>query len=389
MAEASRLKAVLVDPSLFTAPYDAALTEGLRAAGVEPVWMTRPTRRGDRQELPVENTDPFFYRRVDEAGWLPSKLKPVAKGIAHLGGLITLLRKIRARRPDVVHFQWIVAPPLDALALMLIRRWCPVVLTVHDTVPFNGERLSYWQNAGFDLPMKLAHRVIVHTESGRETLIRRGIPAHKIATIPHGSLRLGAALPPRTERADGRFSFLLFGEIKPYKGVDVLLDALAMLPPEVRPQTRVVIAGRPRMDMQPLESRIAALGLGEMLELRPQRQSEEEMAALFVEADCLLFPYLQIDASGVWFLTKSLGKWTIASRVGIFAAEVREDQGVLLPPGDAAALAHAIEHAVRHRPSSHAAASGDEWAAIGAATRHVYESLIPARQGQGRVAVQP
>jgi len=59
------------------------------------------------------------------------------------------------------------------------------------------------------------------------------------------------------------------------------------------------------MDLAPIEARIAALGLGDVIELRPQRQSEQEMAALFVEADCFLFPYLQIDASGVWFLTKS------------------------------------------------------------------------------------
>jgi hypothetical protein len=135
------LKVLLVDPSLFTAPYDAALTEGLVAAGVEPLWATRPTRQGDRQEIPIERTSPFFYRRVDEAGWLPSKLKPVAKGAAHLAGLVKLLWMVWARKPDVVHVQWVVVPPLDALAMLLISRRCALVLTVHDTVPFNGERL--------------------------------------------------------------------------------------------------------------------------------------------------------------------------------------------------------------------------------------------------------
>ena len=388
MTNPPRLHALLVDPSLFTAPYDAALTEGLVAAGVEPMWMTRPTRQGDLQELPIARTDPFFYRRIDEAGWVPRKLKPVAKGLAHLAGLVSLLRKIRRRRPNVVHVQWIVVPPLDALAMLLMRRWAPLVLTVHDTVPFNGERLSFLQNAGFDLPMRIAQRVIVHTESGRRTLIERGVPPEKIVTIAHGALRLQAPLPARTERADARCSFLLFGEIKPYKGLEVLVEALHLLPAEIKRQTRVVVAGRPRMDLAPVEARIAALGLGDLIELRPQRQSEEEMAALFVEADCFLFPYLQIDASGVWFLTKSFGKWVIASRVGIFAAEVREGRhGVLLPPGDAAALAQALEHAVRERPASEALSAGDEWAEIGAATRRVYESLLPAQRQGPRVAV--
>jgi uncharacterized MnhB-related membrane protein len=41
MSAAPSLSALLVDPSLFTAPYDAALTEGLVGAGVEPTWSTR------------------------------------------------------------------------------------------------------------------------------------------------------------------------------------------------------------------------------------------------------------------------------------------------------------------------------------------------------------
>lgn len=381
------LRVWLVDPSLFTAPYDAGLTEGLLAAGVRPLWVTRPTRRGDRQELPVELTAPFFYRRTDQADWLPGKLKSLAKGVAHLGGLTKLLWRVRTQRPDVLHFQWTVLPPLDVLAMALLRRWCPLVLTVHDTVPFNGERLSFVQNFGFDLPMRLAHRLIVHTDSGRETLIGRGVPAEKIVTIPHGPLRLQVPLPERAAQtaaartADRRYSFLLFGEIKPYKGIDLAIEALAQLAPDVRAQTRLVIAGRPRMDIAPLQARIAELGLGDVVDLRPQRQTEEEMAALFSDADSLVFPYRQIDASGVWFLTKSLGKWVIASRVGIFAAEVEKGRhGVLLAPGDVPALADALAHAVRERPVVQAASASDEWVGIGRTTLQLYQTLLPTAQ---------
>lgn len=379
MSAQPTLNVLLVDPSLFTAPYDAALTEGLVAAGIEPLWATRPTRQGDRQEIPIERTAPFFYRRVDEAGWLPSKLKPLAKGVAHLAGLARLLGMVWTRKPDVVHVQWVVVPPLDALAMWLIRRRCALVLTVHDTVPFNGERLSLLQNAGFDLPMRIAQRIIVHTESGRQTLIGRGVPAHKIEVIAHGPLRLQVPAPPRSERADGRYSFLLFGEIKPYKGLDLLLEALHLVPAETRQHTRVVVAGRPRMNLVPMLARIDALGLADVIEMRARRQSEEEMAELFVEADCFLFPYRQVDASGVWFLTKSLGRWVIASRVGIFAEDLAEGrQGVLLPAGDVQALATAIEQAVRERRKAEALGAGDEWTTIGLATRRVYGSLLPA-----------
>jgi glycosyltransferase involved in cell wall biosynthesis len=379
MSTTRALKVLLVDPSLFTAPYDAALTEGLVAAGIEPLWATRPTRKGDRQEIPIERTAPFFYRRVDEAGWLPSKLKPVAKGAAHLGGLLKLMWMVWTQKPDVVHVQWIVVPPLDALALLLIRRRCALVLTVHDTVPFNGERLSLVQNAGFDLPMRIAQRIVVHTESGRRTLLARGVPAHKIVVIAHGPLRLPVPTPPRVERANGHYGFLLFGEIKPYKGLDLLVEALHLLPAAIRQQARVVVAGRVRMNLAPILARIDALGLTGVIEIRARRHSEAEMAELFGSADCFLFPYRQVDASGVWFLTKSLGRWMIASRVGIFAEELLDGRhGVLLPAGDVPALAAAIEQAVRERRGAEPIGTGDEWANIGIATRRVYDSLLAA-----------
>lgn len=384
----------LVDPSLFTAPYDAALSEGLVAAGTEPLWITRPTRKADRQELPIERTDPFFYRHVDEARWIPGKLKSAAKGIAHFMGLVQLLLKVRKHRPDVVHMQWIIVPPLDTLAMMLLRRWAPLVLTVHDTVPFNGQKMSWLQRFGHAGPTRLAHRVIVHTRSGRQALIDQGVPAGKVAVIPHGPLTLATYPPPRPAGSgvdadrDPRWTFVLFGEIKPYKGIDVMIDAVAALPEPIRKQLRVVVAGRPRMDVSPLLVRIAEAGLTDEFQLRLNRLSEEEMAVLFDEADTFVFPYRQIDASGVYFLVKSLGKWLIASRVGVFAEDVIEGtDGALIPADDAMALADQLQRAVTRKPRREAARASDSWAGIGRSTRTLYEEAI-AEQRDLRVAEQ-
>ncbi|KQV95876.1 hypothetical protein ASC87_04880 [Rhizobacter sp. Root1221] len=373
------IESLLVDPSLFTAPYDAALTAGLVAAGVESTWATRPQRQNDRQEIPVERVDAFFYRRVDEALSLPRKLRAVAKGLSHIAGLCVLVARVIARKPDVVHFQWTVVPPVDGIAIALIRLFRPVVLTVHDTVAFNGERISWFQNLGFDWPIRQADRLIVHTRTGRQTLIDRGVPADKVAVIPHGPLRLHVT-PPTPEAIadrDPRWTFVLFGEIKPYKGLDLLVEALAALPAATRLKTRLVVAGRPRMDMAPIEARIAELDLGSVIEIRARRQSEEEMALLFAQADCFVFPYHQIDASGVYFLTKAFSKWMIASRVGIFAEDMREEiDGRLIPVGDVAALAEALGHAIEARPSGALPQASDSWTAIGHQTRALYESTM-------------
>jgi len=387
MTDTRTLDVMLVDPSLFTAPYDAALTQGLVANGIAPMWMTRPTRRADRQELPLERTDPFFYRRTDDASWLPDKLKPVAKGIAHFAGLVTLLAKIRKRKPDVVHMQWIVVPPLDVIAMALMRRMRPLVLTVHDTVPFNGQKMSWLQRFGHDAPMKCAHHLIVHTRSGRQALIDRGVPAEKISVIPHGPLQLSVPAPPEPATRDPRWTVLLFGEIKPYKGLDLLVEAVASLPIETRRELRVIVAGRPRMDMAPLMARIDELGLREQFDMRPRRLSEEEMAGVFAEADCFFFPYRQIDASGVYFLVKGLGKWLIASRVGIFAEDVVDGvEGALVASGDIAELARELRRSVEDRQSRPPVAVADSWTGIGRATRALYLQAIEQFEGRASVA---
>jgi len=367
-----RLHATLVDPSLFTAPYDAALTSGLLSSGVHPTWTVRPVRPGDREEIAAELAEPLFYRHVDRVAWLPGPLRAAAKSAAHVIGLGKLVWRTLLRKPDVVHFQWLVLPVFDVLAIAIIRRICPVVVTVHDTVAFNGDRLSSLRVLGFDRALRLAHRLIVHTQAGRDTLVRRGLAPEKVCVIPHGPLALPVA-PRGDQSRDPRWTFLLFGEMKRYKGIDVLVEAVALLPATTRERARFVIAGRPQMDLAPVRARIAELGLESCIELLPKRLSEQEMADLFAVTDCFLFPYRQVDASGVYFLVKSTGKWLIATRVGVFAEDLEEGtQGTLIDSEDPRALASAMKDAILDRPIALTTSADSSWDAIGRRTRETY-----------------
>ena len=375
------MRVMLVDPSLFTGPYDGALTQGLMAHSVKPLWATRPLRKGDQAEIQAELVDPYFYRWVDGMDFLPEKLRLACKGVAHIWGLSQLLFKVWRTRPDVVHFQWAVLPKIDAWFMGQVRRWAPVVLTVHDTVPFNGEKISAFHNNGFDQPLRAADRLIVHTQTGRTNLVSRGLPADKIDVVRHGPLALKVAPPPASASpfhdGRGRYTLVLFGEIKPYKGVDVLLSALASLPAEARAGLRLIVAGRPRMDIEPLRRQATELQLDDVVEWLPRRLTDEEMAELFAVADTLVFPYRQIDASGVYYLTKSLRRWMIASAVGVFQEDMVDGrEGRLVPSEDVDALAAAIDEARRDRPLPDAAGAGGSWAEIGARTRQVYDQAM-------------
>jgi len=372
----------LIDPSLFTGPYDAALTEGLLKNQISPKWVTRPLRPNEQQEIPDEHMDDFFYRIIEKLQFKSGKLRNLAKGLSHILGLLRLVVIVANKKPDIVHFQWIVLPFFDVIAIRMLRLICPVILTVHDTTPFNGEHISFLQNAGFDLPLHFCDNLIVHTQSALQTLVARGIPINKINVIPHGPLKLNIPLPELPDvQHDNRWTFVLFGEIKPYKGFDIIVEAFAQLPIEKRQNTRLIVAGRPRMDIAPILDRIDTLNLNSVIDVRPQRLTETEMSQLFAEADCFVFPYHQIDASGVYFLVKGLGKWLIASRVGIFAEDMKDKvEGALVASGDIAALADEILYAIENRPAPLFTNNVENsWKTIGQTTRALYEATIIKR----------
>lgn len=377
-AQPSAARVVLVDPSRFTAPYDAALSAGLTSNGVEHWWAVRRVRPSDRDELPEERTRDFFYRSSDESSL---RLRQLRKGLEHCTGLAQLVRESEAWQANVIHFQWTVLPALDALAMLRLRKRAVIVATVHDTVPFNGGHISWAQRIGFDVPLKLADRLVVHTQAARNTLIARGLSEEKVSVIGHGPLPLACPVRPPTDPShQEKYTLTLFGELKPYKGLDRLIEALAHLSAETVKKLRILVAGRPRMDLAPLQERINELGLSEVFEFRAYRLSEEEMGEVFSQTDCFIFPYRQIDASGVYYLVKSLGRWIIASQVGIFAEDLQDGvDGKLVDPHDGLELARAIESAVRDRPSALSQGRSDSWEAIGGRTRALYEDALRER----------
>ena len=121
--------------------------------------------------------------------------------------------------------------------------------------------------------------------------------------------------------------------MRPYKGLDVLVAALALLPPETRESLRVVIAGEPLMDLAPLHATIRTAGLEPTVEISPRRLDDAEMHALFEMADAFAFPYREIEASGVFYLVQGLARWVIASRLGAFAEAIEDGvSGRLVTP---------------------------------------------------------
>lgn len=357
----------IVDPSLFTVAYDEALVSALRAEGCAAVLHARHAR--PEEMPPAVPWEAAFYRRFDDAprrlGGVGAALKAaehVRDGLALAGAGTT---------GAITHFQWLPFPIADARILRRARRRGPVVVTVHDTRPFNGSPTSGVQRWGFVTALSGADRLIVHTAAGRDRLAALGLAPERIRVIPHGPL--GIARPLRRRPDAGRFTLVAFGKMRPYKGLDLLAAALGRLDARHRAGLRVIVAGEPMMDLGELRDIVADAGLGGTVEIVPRRLGEAEMERLFERADGFVFPYREIEASGVFYLVQGLGRWVIASRIGAFAEALDDGvSGRLVPPDDVAALAEALVECVEQNPAPSAPARVTDWPTIARATLATY-----------------
>ena len=373
------LRVLLVDPAVFTGPYDAALTGGLEGRGISVSWATRASPSGMTNELPARLIRPIYYPGVEKSvkqGRLSAKLR---KGVSHVASTQRLIKLCKAEAFDILHFQWLVFSAVDLYAIRSIRPHMPVVLTVHDTTPFNGNPTSGVQKLGYKAALNAVDHVIVHTGKGRDKLIAEGIAPDRISVIPHGPMPLNVPRSNITRiKTDGRWTFVLFGRLQEYKGVDILVEALAQLDAGDRSRCRVIVAGEAFIDIEALQARATALGVGDLIEWKIRRLSEPEMAELFESADTFLFPYKNIEASGVYYTIKGYDKWVVASDLGAFSEEIVPGTGELIPPSDASALARSIASAIGRKPASNAR-SGQGWDEIGTSLATLYERLRDGR----------
>ncbi len=383
------LRVALIDPSLFTLPYDAALAAGLQAEGHQVVLHGRAPGPDDNATdgAPLRAT---FYRVADAPALarLPRALRLGIKGLDHAWSMQALVRRLRREQPDVIHFQWLPLPVVDRRFLGRLRAIAPLVLTVHDTNPFNGNPTGSLQRLGAHAAFADFDRLIVHTEQGRARLLAHGEGEGRVTVMPHGLL--GRASAQAADPMQGEITFLLFGKIKPYKGADLLIEAFARLDPALRAQARLRIVGKPYMDLEPLHQLARQRGVADRVTVEPRFVGDAEVGGIFKPGVVASFPYREIEASGVLSLAITFGRPILAARLGGFIEAVQDgEHGLLVPSEDVGALSVAMARFIGDRGFAAACAARvlaltttvPTWPEIARRTAELYASLPQAGQG--------
>ena len=366
------MRVQIVDPSAYTPPYDHALCSALARAGAEVELITSRFAYGTAPPPDGYALRELFYRHA--RGAAGGRLRLATKLAEHLPDMLALRRL--ADGTDVVHFQWLAVQPLDRH--LLPRR--PTVLTAHDILPREPRPLQVRAQQRL---YAAVDAVIVHSQFGRDQLVEQaGLDPAKVRIVHHGALayltRQRPGELPAELRGTDRPVVMFFGLLRPYKGVDVLLDAWR----SAAADAELWIVGRPRMAIEPL---LAAAP--PTVRWATRFVSDAELAACFRRADIVVLPYLntdRFDFSGVLATALAFAKPVVLSDVGGFREVAELGAARLVAPGDpdglTAALAELLsDGGARERLSAAARAAADgpySWEAAAQRTLALYRELV-------------
>jgi glycosyltransferase involved in cell wall biosynthesis len=248
-----------------------------------------------------------------------------------------VLRFAANRRADVLHIDDVDVSPRLALALRTERR-PPIVMSVHDPEPHSGEE-NWRKKLARRLAYPLTDRFVLHSGAAKsEFAARHRLDPSNIVVARLGVYSVFREWAPASPQVNAP-TVMFFGRLSPYKGLDVFYEAATLIARRM-PGVKFVVAGRPVEGYSPpapprLES--------SSVEVLHRYLTSAETAQLFQNASVVVCPYRDATQSGVVLTAYAFGVPVVATAVGGMPEYVvPEKTGLLVPVGDAAAVADAV-----------------------------------------------
>jgi glycosyltransferase involved in cell wall biosynthesis len=336
--------------------YSLGLASALIAAGVTFDFIG-----SDEHECPDLWRSPCarFLNLRGEQSLDASLSRKVRRVLAYYLRLLGYAAKSRA---EIFHILWNNKFELfDRTLLMLVYRLLgkKIAFTAHNVNAGARDNCdSLLNRASLKFQYRLCDVLFVHTRKMKEELVAGfKVPAEKVVIIPYGLNNVlpdTALAPDEARRRLGlrpdEKVLLFFGNIAPYKGLEYLVQAFALLAGQ-DPLLRVVIAGRPKgpaIHWKKIQAECNRWR--ERIIQKIDYISDADTEIYFKAADVLVLPYTHIFQSGVLSIAYRFGLPVIAADVGSFREEIISGQtGFVVQPRRPAELAGTIQNYFRSR----------------------------------------
>lgn len=354
--------------------YDLAGTEG------QVVKLVRGLTERHEVDFILLKSTPWITENADQFGCRVTVLNmgDGIKSLRFIGGVLKLIWHLRQTRPDVVHTVFPIANIVGVLAARLAG--VRAILS-------SRRDYGFWITPGYLKATRFANRFISRIvtnspEVGRFTTRVEGVPAERISVIFNGveldKLRRDVpdlALKAQLGIPEGDTVIALVANFRPIKRHDTLLDAVALLV-KTHPNVRLLFVGADVPGDAPWQAHImahaASLGLTDRIH-RGQAKGNIN--------DFLSIVDIGVNSSESEGLSNAVIEYMAAEVAAVVSNGggnpdlIRhEDNGLVFPVGDAAALSECLRRliddaALRQRCVATAFQNAQEMT-IGAMVKH-------------------
>ena len=273
-------------------------------------------------------------------------------------------RFLRGQVPDIVIFQWwtgAVLPSYLYLQWTARRLGAKVVVEFHEDQDTGETALPLVERLvrpGLRRFIRRSDHFVVHSQWDKSRLCEKlGLPERSVSVVPHGPYFIEGGSPVESDgstKIGSDVTILFFGTIRPYKGLEDLIEAFELLPREGTARWRLLVVGETWEGWTLPAEKITSSRFGADIEFVNRYVGDDEVAGFFSRVDVVALPYLRSSASGPLHLSMQRGLPVVVTDVGGLTEAVNGYSGaVLVPPRDPAALASAIVTAAELRGKRH------------------------------------
>ena len=296
-----------------------------------PQWLFPGETDRDPSEYPMSE---------DGAIYLLDSMSPLS--------WLKVAQKIRSVNPQLVIFPWWThfwTLPFYCI-IFLVQKWtsAKILFVCHNVKEHES---NFIKQACAKLILNMGDFHLVHSKEERSNLKNLVPETHVIEGFhPTYENLLGRRYSKEEARkklkVDGKL-ILFFGFLRPYKGLDYLLDAMPSILEKLGPDFFLMVVGECWKDEQKYRKKAKELGIVKHL-LRVNKYIPNEQINLYFSAtDLVIIPYVSATGSGILQIAFGCGKPVVATRVGGLSDDVVDGEtGYLVPPADSEGLAKAI-----------------------------------------------
>ena len=210
--------------------YDYGLAYGLSENNIEVLYFSC-------NETESRNFANVTLIRSFRNVWQKKALKKLYYFFAGYKNAFNLSKK---KGISIIHLHFFDLGILNFLVLLFSKYYSfKTIATIHDISTFNGKTNTFIEKLSY----QLIDGIIVHNQSSKNEILKKVKVNSLLEIIPHGNyLPFIEKLPLPNNKKE--LKLLFFGQLKEVKGLEILLNAMAIVIKN-KPFIKLVIAGRP------------------------------------------------------------------------------------------------------------------------------------------------